>query len=121
MQVEIETVLHRRAVHRGGEAAGMGKPGAVEVQPHAQRRQFRRCVARMPSPAAADVNAEFRRRERKRQKFKSPGSTQRFLARHASVHNTFNLQPHLISRPMLRMLRAQADRAREADRRRPKP
>ena len=40
----------------------------------------------------------IRRRERKQQKFKSQGSAQRFLASHAGVYNTFNLQPHLISK-----------------------
>jgi transposase-like protein len=56
----------------------------------------------------------IRRRERKQQKFKSQGSAQRFLASHSAVYNTFNLQPHLISRPSLRILRARADRAWEA-------
>ena len=53
----------------------------------------------------------IRRRERKQQKFKSQGSAQRFLACHAAVYNTFNIQPHLISRSSLRSLRAQADQA----------
>ena len=56
----------------------------------------------------------IRRRERKQQKFKSQGSAQRFLACHSPVYNTFNIQPHLISRPSLRILRARADRAWEA-------
>ena len=56
----------------------------------------------------------IRRRERKQQKFKSQGSVQRFLASLAAVYNTFNLQPHLTSRPTLRLLRAQADQAWEA-------
>lgn len=47
-----------------------------------------------------------RGRERKQQKFKSQGSAQGFLASHSAVCNTFNLQPHLISRPTLRILRA---------------
>ena len=55
-----------------------------------------------------------RRRERKQQNFKSQGSAQRFLACHSAVYNTFNLQPHLISRPTLRILRARADQAWEA-------
>ena len=39
-----------------------------------------------------------RRRERKMQRFKSPGSTQRFVSMHAATYNTFNVQRHLISR-----------------------
>jgi putative transposase len=49
-----------------------------------------------------------RRRERKMQRFKSPGSAQHFLSCHAAVHNTFNLQRHLISRQTLRRFRAAA-------------
>ena len=60
---------------------------------------------------AENAHLVIRRRERKQQKFKSQGSAQRFLASHAAVYNTFNLQPHLISRPTLRILRAQADLA----------
>ena len=56
----------------------------------------------------------IRRRERKQQKFKSQGSAQRFLANHAAVYNTFNLQQHLVSRPTLRFLRTQADEAWKA-------
>src|SRR5271166_1990502 len=33
-----------------------------------------------------------RRRERKMQRFKSPGSAQKFLSTHAAVYNTFNVQ-----------------------------
>jgi putative transposase len=39
-----------------------------------------------------------RRRERKMQGFKSPGSAQRLLSIHAAVDNTFNVQRHLTSR-----------------------
>ena len=49
-----------------------------------------------------------RRRERKMQRFKSAGSAQRFLNMHAAVHNTFNLQRHLVSRATLRTCRAEA-------------
>jgi transposase-like protein len=42
------------------------------------------------------------------QRFKSAGSAQRFLSIHAAVHNTFNLQRHLISRSTLRTFRAEA-------------
>jgi transposase-like protein len=51
-----------------------------------------------------------RHRERKMQRFKSPGSTQRFLSVHAVVHNTFNVQHHLTSRRTLRVPRDDAFR-----------
>jgi transposase-like protein len=57
---------------------------------------------------AENSHQVVRRRERKMQRFKSPGSAQRFLSVHAAVHNTFNLQRHLISRPTLRLFRAEA-------------
>jgi transposase-like protein len=41
--------------------------------------------------------------ERKLHRFKSAKSAQRFLNMHAAVHNTFNLQRHLISRSTLRI------------------
>ena len=49
-----------------------------------------------------------RRRERKMQRFKSPGSAQRFVSVHSAAHNTCNLQRHLISRRTLQALRAEA-------------
>jgi putative transposase len=57
---------------------------------------------------AENSHQTVRRRERKMQRFKSAGSAQRFLNMHAAVHNTFNLQRHLISRSTLRTFRAEA-------------
>ena len=64
---------------------------------------------------AENSHQPVRRRERKMQRFKSACSAQRFLSMHAAVHNTFNLQRHLVSRSTLRTFRAQATaRWREA-------
>jgi putative transposase len=49
-----------------------------------------------------------RRRERKMQRFKSPGSAKKFLSTHAAVYNTFNVQRHLTSAQTHRTLRAAA-------------
>lgn len=49
-----------------------------------------------------------RRRERKMQRFKSPGATQRFLSVHAATYNTFYHQRHLLSRPTFKQLRSQS-------------
>ncbi len=58
---------------------------------------------------AENSHQPTRRRERKMQRFKSPGSAQR-LSVHAAVHNTFNVQRHLTSRRTLRVLRDEAFR-----------
>src|SRR5918995_6157669 len=60
---------------------------------------------------AENSHQPVRRRERKQQRFKSAGSTQRFLSTHAAVHNTFNVQRHLVSRRTLRSFRAEAEQA----------
>jgi transposase-like protein len=49
-----------------------------------------------------------RRRERKMQRFKSPGSTRQFLTMHAAVNNIFNTERHLVYRRTLRIFRNQA-------------
>jgi putative transposase len=57
---------------------------------------------------AENSHQPVRRRERKQQRFKSARSAQRFLAMHAPVHNTFNVQRHLVSRRTLRTFRSAA-------------
>src|SRR6201993_2882255 len=57
---------------------------------------------------AENSHQMVRRRERKMQRFKSAASAQRFLSVHAAVHNTFNLQRHLVSRSTLRIFRSEA-------------
>ncbi len=57
---------------------------------------------------AENSHQVVRRRERKMQRFKSPGSAQRFLSVHSAVHNTFTVQRPLISRRTLRLFRSAA-------------
>ena len=57
---------------------------------------------------AENSHLPVRQRERKMQRFKSPGSAQRFLSVHSSIYNNFYLQRHLISRNTLRQFRIDA-------------
>src|SRR5471032_862568 len=57
---------------------------------------------------AENSHQPTRRRERKMQRFKSPGSAQKFLSTHAAVYNTFNVQRHLTSARTHRSFRAAA-------------
>jgi transposase-like protein len=57
---------------------------------------------------AENSHQPTRRRERKMQRFKNPGSAQKFLSAHAAVYNTFNVQRHLTTRRTQRALRGLA-------------
>ncbi len=60
------------------------------------------------SNRAENSHLPVRRRERKMQKFKSPGSAQRFLNIHSATYNSFYLQCHLINRSHQKQCRAEA-------------
>jgi transposase-like protein len=53
-----------------------------------------------------NAHQPIRRRERKLQMFKSPGSAQHFLSIHAATYNTFYHKPHLNRRSYFKELRA---------------
>ena len=57
---------------------------------------------------AENSHQPTRRRERKMQRFKSPGSAQKFLSTHAAVYNTFSVQRHLASAQTHHVFRAAA-------------
>ena len=54
---------------------------------------------------AENSHQTVRRRERKMQRFKSPGSAQHFLSIHSATYNTFYHQRHLNRRPFYKELR----------------
>jgi putative transposase len=78
--------------------AAFAEPGITARHEQGLRKNNRAEVSHQP----------VRRRERKMQRFKSPGSAQRFLSVHSAAYNTFNVQRHLISRRTLRAVRAEA-------------
>ena len=63
---------------------------------------------------AENSHQPVRRRERKQQRFKSPGSAQRFLNTQSAVYNTFYIQRHLLSRSTFKLFRTDAFNAWES-------
>jgi putative transposase len=57
---------------------------------------------------AENSHLPVRGKERQMQRFKSPGSAQRFLSAHSTIYNNFYLQRHQISRNTLRQFRIDA-------------
>jgi putative transposase len=57
---------------------------------------------------AENSHQPVRRRERKMQRFKSPGSTQRFLNLQSATYNNFYLQRHLLNRTTFKQYRSDA-------------
>ena len=88
-------------------------PGRIAADKlRSDRAAFRRLglTARHDQGLRANNRAEnshqpVRHRERKMQRFKSSGGTQRFLSIHSATYNNFHHQRHLLNRPTFRQLR----------------
>jgi hypothetical protein len=71
------------------------------IESHHERNQWK-------NNRVENSHQPTRRRERKMQRFKSPGPAQKFLSTHAAVYNIFNVQRHLVSAETHRTCRAAA-------------
>ena len=65
-------------------------------------------VGRWLNNRAENSHLPFRRRERTMQRFRRMKTLQRFVATHASFHNHFNQERHLVSRQEYRTRRSAA-------------
>src|SRR5690348_3333202 len=61
VEVKVEAVLYRRAVNLGDETACARQRSTVKPNPHPEPGQFVRRPARMLTPTAAHMNAQFAR------------------------------------------------------------
>ena len=85
--------------HRlGSYSAALRELGLAHLHVTAGRLKHRAEVSHQPT----------RRRERRMGRFKSPSPMQRFLPVHDAIYNHLNLQRHLISHPILRLMRARS-------------
>ena len=62
-------------------------------------------TGRWPNNRAENSHQPFRRRERAMAKFRSAKALQKFSSIHASVHNHFNLERHLVARKIFKLNR----------------
>src|SRR3954470_19868399 len=62
MQIEVETILQRSAVHFGHQPADARKAQTVKTDSITEIGQFPRRKSRMPSPAATDMQAQLPRK-----------------------------------------------------------
>jgi hypothetical protein len=100
VQVQIEAVLHGRAVHLGDQPAGPHQGRRIEGNPLTQRQQFVRRAARMPAAATAHVNAQLGRDRRQPalERAQHAGGDPGRMPVHAH-HATQGLKPERIGEP----------------------
>jgi putative transposase len=92
----------RRLVTDGPRSYGVARR---EVLPDVRHRTGRHLDNR-----AENSHRPTRRRERRMQRFKSPGQAQRFLSSHGMIHGHFRPRRHLMTAARYRRARAEAFR-----------
>jgi transposase-like protein len=102
--------LTRKLLRRQGFAPAGSRPTncgpmGPRLPSSAPRRGTGRACAGTIGPGSRTSQSG---RKRKMQRFKSPGSAQRFVSVHSAVYNTLHFQRHLISRRTLGSFRAEA-------------
>ena len=100
----------KKALKRHGKAEVIVTDG-LRSYPAAMRElgnERRRDVGRWASNRAESSHLPFRRRERGMQRFRHMKSLQKFVSVHASFHNHFNQERHLIDRQTYKIRRSVA-------------
>lgn len=100
----------KKALKRHGKAEVIVTDGLRSY--HAAMRELgneeRREVGRWANNRAENSHLPFRRRERATQRFRQMKSLQKFVSVHASLHNHFNLERHLVDRQAYKQRRSAA-------------
>ena len=100
----------KKALKRHGNAAAIvtdgqrSYPAAMRELGNLDRREMGRWL----NNRAENSHLPFRRRERAMQRFRRMKSLQKFVSVHASLHNHFNQDRHLIDRQTYKLRRSAA-------------
>ena len=101
----IKKAMKRHGRTRAIVTAGLRSYGAALKEIGAEDRQ---ATGRWLNNRAENSHLPFRRRERTMNRFRRMKTLQKFSSVHASVHNLFNQERHLISRDLYRERRTAA-------------
>lgn len=100
----------KKALKRHGKAETIVTDG-LKSYPAAMKElgnQDRREMGRWLNNRAENSHLPFRRRERAMQRFRRIKSLQKFASVHASIHNHFNAERHLVDRETFKARRSAA-------------
>ena len=102
--------LMRKALKRHGKAEVIVTDG-LGPYPTAMRElgnEYRREMGRHANNRVENSHLPFRRGERAMQRFRQMKSLQKFASVHASLHNHFNQERHLVDRQAYKLRRSAA-------------